>query len=166
MGSRGCDEYGTGWEKGDPVCDECPDEFSCRDRTLKRKKLMIEKRRSAKSSSAPTSANRGVYSYHTNMKYLLPDDGESAFHRILKNIIAGALSAIGGEIYAFFQEWRWPFKPAEPVALPEPKPEPLAEPAKESVNTPPKPKKQRVAKKIGVRDLDEDDEFDFDLDDL
>jgi hypothetical protein len=166
MGSRGCDEYGTGWEKGDPVCDECPDEFSCRDRTLKRKKLILEKRRSAKSSGPSTSSNRGVYSYHTNMKYLLPEEGESAWHRILKNIIAGALSSIGGEIYAFFQEWRWPFKPPEPTALPEPKPEPLSEPAKSSVKSSPKSKRPQVAKRIRVKDLDEDDEFDFDLDDL
>lgn len=165
MGRRGCDEFGEGWEKADPVCDECPDEYTCRDRTLRKARLV--KKKTKVTSSSQVSANRGTYSYHTNMKYLLPAEGESAFHRILMNMVAGALSAIGGEIYAFFQEWRWPYI-TKVLELPEAKPEPMAEPAKENVKASPKPKskpKTKVAKKIKVEDFEED-EFDFDLDDL
>jgi len=171
MGSRGCDGYGKEWEKGDPVCLDCPDEYSCRDRTLKRKRLILEKRKS-KASSGDTvggGSNRGVYSYPTNTKYLLPEEGESPVARIGKNMLAGGLSAAGGEIYAFFQEWRWPFKPT-PVEKPkaeEERPKPKAKPTQQPKPKPkPKPR-HKPAKRIVVDDFDDDDdELDIDLDDL
>lgn len=170
MGSRGCDGYGQEWEKGDPVCLDCPDEYSCRDRTLKRKRLIQEKRKSKVSGSGSGNAvgggsNRGVYSYPTNTKYLLPEEGESPVARIGKNMLAGGLSAMGGEIYAFFQEWRWPFMPAktEQPAEKEKEPEPKPKPTQQAK---PKPKKQKPARRIAVEDFDDDDELDIDLDDL
>lgn len=172
MGSRGCDGYGKEWEKGDPVCLDCPDEYSCRDRTLKRKRLILEKRKNKASGGSDTvggGSNRGVYSYPTNTKYLLPEDGESPVARIGKNMLAGGLSAMGGEIYAFFQEWRWPFQPAPaeaPKADEEPKPKEKEKPTQQSKPKPkPKPR-QKPAKRIVVNDFDDDDELDIDLDDL
>lgn len=164
MGSRGCDGYGREWEKGDPVCIDCPDEYSCRDRTLKRKRLAAERRSkpSSSGSAAGGGSNRGVYSYPTNTRYLLPEEGESPAARIGKNMLAGGLSAMGGEIYAFFQEWRWPFTPAakeEPTQNEKPKTEPKPQPKPKS--------KPKVAKKIKVENFDDDDdELDIDLDDL
>ncbi len=106
-------------------------------------------------------ANRVSYSYQTNPRYVLPAEGEPAFQRIIKNAVAAAFSAIGGEIFVFFQEWRWPFSPP---ALPGKVQGDDEEDEPEEV----RPKvKSSVAKKIRINDADEDDDdYDFDLDDL
>ena len=168
MGSRGCDGYGKEWESGDPVCLDCPDEYTCRDRTLKRRRLHEKQKREREPEvgrdykgvmAAGKWANRSIYSYPTNTKYLLPEDGESAVSRISKNMLAGGLSAIGGEIFAFFQEWRWPFtkaSSAKPAETPRPQPTQAEKPKPRPI---PKP-----SKRIAVEDFD--DELDIDLDDL
>ena len=138
-----CDFYGKDWEEDDPACDSCNRRSSC-------KQLTLGKLRKKKSKVA----SRTSYSYHTNPTYVLPAEGESALSRIIKNGIAAALSAIGGEIFVFFQEWRWPFTPA------------LPESTQVEEDEPPK-RTLKVAKKIQVNDIDYDfDEDDFDLDDL
>lgn len=176
MGSRGCDGYGKEWERGDPVCTDCPDEYSCRDRTMKRRRLAMERKQSGATNSVVSSpsSSQGSYSYSTNTKYLLPADGESPFMRLFLNMLASALSSLGGEIFVFFREWRWPFKPPElPTPKPAPeleKPKPKPKPTPESKPAPkPAPKpvtRPKVAKKIEVTDFDDDDELDIDLDDL
>ena len=142
-----CDLYGKEWEEDDPACDDCSRRNSC-------KRLTLGKTNNKK----PKAISRAPYSYHTNPTYVLPFEGEPALSRILKNAIAAALSAIGGEIFVFFQEWRWPFTPPTPSL-----------PSSTQVEDKEPPKKTlKVAKKIRVNDIDDDydDDDDFDLDDL
>jgi hypothetical protein len=158
MGSRDCDGYGKEWESGDPVCRDCSDEYTCRDRTLKRERLHEKRRPKIDRSDTTTSgrSNHSIYSYPTNTKYLLPEDGERAIFRIIKNMLAGGLSAMGGEIFVFFREWRWPFtKPSrtKPIEAPRPQPTPVE-----------KPQSAKSSKRIAVEDFD--DELNIDLDDL
>lgn len=153
-----CDYYGKDWEDDDPACDDCEKWVSCKRLTLERKR----KKKKSKAEKAPSFAdlsNRITYSYHTNPRYVLPAEGEPAFERIIKNAVAAAMSAIGGEIFVFFQEWRWPFRPPAPTEKTQDEEDNsgVEEPKKHS----------KVAKKVRSNDPDdEDDDYGFDLDDL
>jgi len=154
--------FGKEWEGDDPVCDECIDEYSCKDTFLRRRR-----QQGAGIGVAPQrggfnpNANQVDYGYRTNRNYILPAPGEHPAVRVGKNLISGAFSAMGGEICVFFQEWRFPFSQKEPT-----KPQPEEPPP-----PPPPPKsgitgdsiKQPTKRKLSVTE-DEDDLMDIDLD--
>lgn len=142
--------FGKEWETDDPVCDECIDEYSCKDVFLRRRR---QKGASVGSKGGfSPNVNQADYGYRTNKNYILPADGEHPAARIAKNMASGAISAMGGEVCVFFQEWRFPYQQAM-----EPSPE---EPP---IEAPPKTKqaKRRVTKKTKIID---DDFMDVDLD--
>lgn len=70
--------------------------------------------------------------------------------RLLKNVIAAILSALGGEVCAYFQEMRWPHRGE--VDLDQDREEPKY--------------KTKPVKKTSNRARYEEDDFEFDLDDL
>lgn len=149
MGRKPC--FGKEWERDDPVCDECIDEYSCKDVFLR------QRRKSGASVGSKggfnPNANQADYGYRTNKNFILPAQGEHPAARIAKNMASGAISAMGGEVCVFFQEWRFPFSQRED--RPAQDSPPPAEPP------PTKKKKVKVAKKLHV---DDDDLIDVDLD--
>jgi hypothetical protein len=145
VSSKPC--FGKEWERGDPVCVECIDEYNCE---------AVYKRKRGRRASAGTkgggfepNANQADYGYRTNKQHILPADGEHPAARIGKNMAAGAISAMGGEVCVFFQEYRFPFVKKSPVREVE-----EVEPEKPVA-------KKRVAKK---KPIDDDDLIDVDLD--
>ena len=164
---RNC--YGRDWEDMHPDCRDCSDEYTCRDRTLRQRRLGGQ--RNTPTSSA-SSGGRESYSYITNKDYLFPRPGESPLSRILKNMLSGMISSAGGEVYCFWQNWRLPPDqplldtiPHEPTA-PTSRPPSTGTPPKSTVpgRNPAKTKPLRVEKKT-IRVSDDLDDYD-DLDDL
>lgn len=149
MGRKPC--FGKEWETDDPVCDECIDEYACKDVFLRRRR----QKGAAVGSKGEFSpnANQADYGYRTNKNYILPADGEHPAARIAKNMASGAISAMGGEVCVFFQEWRFPFSSRGVPA-----------PVDQDPDPPPKtePPKKKVAKKVKIDD--DDDLIDVDLD--
>ena len=148
--------FGKEWEDNDPVCDECIDEYACKDVFLRRRR---QKGSSAggKGGGFSPNANQADYGYRTNKNYILPAEGEHPAARIGKNMASGAISAMGGEVCVFFQEWRFPFMPPPGAA-------PVQE---EEVEAAPPPRsKTKIAKKVPKKSLmdDDDDLIDVDLD--
>jgi hypothetical protein len=172
---RGCGTgYGKEWEEGHPYCVDCPDEYTCRDRTIKRRRLEKQQRPASTTSSSTVSGSRSTYSYTTNKTYLMPMPGESPFSRIIKNIISGMISAFGGEVYSFWQEWRLPpdqpimqIIPRAPQQLPpSERPPSIEAPKREEVQEKqPEHKTIRVAKRPTISVSDDLEDYD-DLDDL
>jgi len=147
--------FGKEWEHGDPVCIECIDEYSCQEVFQKKRRQGGAGAGSRKGGFSP-NANQADYGYRTNKNFILPAPGEHPAARIGKNMMSGAISAMGGEVCVFFQEWRFPFTGQAPTEEPD-----LVDDA-----PPPKAKSKKTKQKVAKRTIvdDDDDLMDVDLD--
>lgn len=97
--------YGRSWEEDDPTCDECDDRPACRRITKRKSRLRPAKRDrsiSAIEEDALEDANLA-----DEIADRMPREEEHWGERVLKNVVAGMLSAFGREIMLFFKKWRW-----------------------------------------------------------